>query len=88
MIFFLISRGVGPVCLPFTRTANNGNVLTAIGFGATQYAMSASADTKSWILQKVSLTVDNTLGSCSSNANKMCTKGAATSLGTRDTCQV
>lgn len=79
---------MGPACLPFNLGVANGNVSTAIGFGSTQYAMSAGADKVSWILQKVSLTVDNTLGACNGDSSRLCVKGATTAQGTKDTCQV
>lgn len=89
----LNSRGVGPVCLPYpfynrVKTIYNGDAVTAIGYGSTQYALGAASDFKSWILQKVSLNVDNTLGDCPNDANKLCVKGAYINPVARDTCQV
>lgn len=63
--------------------------MTAIGWGATEFARAASADTKSWILQKVSLTSDSTIGACKVDATKLCLKGAWNAVANQrgDTCQ-
>jgi secreted trypsin-like serine protease len=75
---FIFSRGVGPACLPFAYqdfVIQSGTILTAIGFGNTQFALSASADKSSWILKKVQLKVNNTLGVCKTDATRVCALG-------------
>jgi Trypsin len=85
-------RGVGPACLAFGYVGYpvpSGTVLTAIGFGSTEYAISSNFDTTSWILQKVPLTVNNTLGVCATDKTRLCLFGAFNSSNalTGDTCQ-
>lgn len=63
--------------------------MTAMGWGSTQYAMSASADKNSWILKKVLLTVNSSLPLCINNKNKMCAIGKYNSITKqyKDSCQ-
>lgn len=87
-----LSQGVGPACLPFAYqnfAVSSGTVMTALGWGSTEYAMTASADKKSWILKKVLLTVNSTLPLCKNNDLKLCTIGNYNSITkhSKDSCQ-
>ncbi|XP_070509532.1 phenoloxidase-activating factor 3-like [Chironomus tepperi] len=85
------SRGVGPACISFpyqTHAIPSGTTLTAIGFGGTEFAIGARIDTKSWILQSVTLTVNQSLASGCNQIQKVCCQGYLRSNGERgDTCQ-
>lgn len=62
--------------------------MTAIGFGGTEFAMGASIDKKSWILQSVRLTVNQSLAIGCNQIQKVCCQGSLSSNGERgDTCQ-
>lgn len=87
------SRGVGPACLPFSYqnfAVPDRTVMTAIGWGSTEFSMTASADKKSWILKKVLLTVNSTLPLCKGNGFKLCTFGNYNPITkqSKDSCQV
>lgn len=72
------SRGVGAACLPFAYEnfiVPSGTILTAVGFGSTQFALSAKTDKRSWILQKVQLTVNNSLSRCKNESRRLCAVG-------------
>jgi hypothetical protein len=85
------SKGVGPACISFpyqSYAIPSGTTLTAIGFGGTEFAMGASIDKKSWILQSVRLTVNQSLASGCNQIQKVCCQGSLSSNGERgDTCQ-
>jgi hypothetical protein len=69
---------------------SDNTILTAIGFGSTEFALGAWADRKSWILQKAQLVVNSSLSrTCSSDNTKLCAKGTLQSaIGLiSDTCQ-
>jgi secreted trypsin-like serine protease len=81
-------RGVGPACLPFSYSGffvPNGALLTAVGFGATEFARSAQYDTSSWILKKVSLYTNSSLATdCTKTV--ICAAGVKTGSMRGDTC--
>lgn len=86
------NQGVGPACLPFSYKnfmVKTGTVMTTIGFGSTEFGMSARIDKKSWTLQKVLLTVNSSLPLCKNDGNKICAKGAYNSVTKqyKDSCQ-
>lgn len=64
-----------------------GTTLTAIGFGATQFALSAQYDPNSWILQTTRLIVNTTLQSGCNSAARVCCQGPLAGTGRGDTCQ-
>ncbi|KAG5678117.1 hypothetical protein PVAND_007816 [Polypedilum vanderplanki] len=76
--YMKFNRGCGAACLPFAYEnfiVPTGTIMTAIGFGSTQFAMSANIDRQSWILQKVQLTVNNSLIHCQNDTRKLCAIG-------------
>ncbi|KAL7047346.1 hypothetical protein ACKWTF_002876 [Chironomus riparius] len=85
------SRGVGPACISFPYqpyAIPSGTPLTAIGFGATDFSVGATIDTKSWILQSVKLTVNQNLDPVCTQLPKVCCQGDIVANGGRgDTCQ-
>lgn len=86
------SRGVGPACITFSYenfAVPSGTTLTAIGFGATDFAMGPSIDTRSWILQNTRLNVNQSLASGCNQKQRICAQGNLNSAGTGrgDTCQ-
>ncbi len=90
--FLLSSRGVGPACLPYaykTFPVANGTSLTAIGWGGTEFALSARADKTSWILQKVTLTHYQNTNTFTCVGNRLCLQGTwnQLELERKDTCQ-
>lgn len=91
MIFTCLnSKGVGPACISFpyqTFSFQTGTSLTAIGFGGTEFAMGATIDKKSWILQSVRLVVNQTLVTGCNQLQKVCCQGLLVNGGRGDTCQ-
>ncbi|KAL7047344.1 hypothetical protein ACKWTF_002874 [Chironomus riparius] len=84
------SKGVGPACISFpyqTFSFPTGTSLTAIGFGGTEFAMGATIDKKSWILQSVRLIVNQTLVTGCNQLQKVCCQGLLVNGGRGDTCQ-
>lgn len=62
--------------------------MTAIGFGATEFSAGATIDKKSWILQSVRLTVNQSLNPVCTQLPKVCLQGDIVANGGRgDTCQ-
>lgn len=83
------SRGVGPACLPFLYQGfaiGDNTLLTAVGFGTTEFVLNSKGDTKSWILQKVSLYVNQTLASDCKINGTLCAIGALSGYTRGDTC--
>jgi len=81
---------VGPACISFPYQTFNfptGTALTAIGFGGTEFAMGATIDKKSWILQSVRLDVNTSLATGCNLLPKVCCQGLLVNGGRGDTCQ-
>lgn len=80
------------MCLPYAYktlpSLPNNTTLTAVGWGSTEFSLSASYDKKSWILQKTSVYTNNNLGACKAgDTYKVCVKGTWNGVERTDTCQ-